>query len=293
MSTSFARKLANYVNLYPSSSNPDNPILDGCLTDSWVTVPLNRKVSRQYQEGALDFAVHYYAGSIHGAFFSSRVHVTSPSYNPVIRPWYIRAVAHLDTLMTFSTPYIDAGGAGLVITSASPLFYSRPVLTNSTFASPNSTMGLFGVLGVDLVMSRIFTLLSGSTGCAIQDDTHSVDTHRSVDTDPMCFLIDTSGLLVSHSNFLRMARQYMTTGTVTGNPGNVFIGQYEPPIGRALVNQSVIKPLVALSPDGLNQMSWFQVDDTLFNESQAIIHGDIPSSACYKGTPSYMLSKIK
>ncbi|MFQ6120282.1 MAG: cache domain-containing protein, partial [Methanosarcinales archaeon] len=63
------------------------------------------------------------------------------SYDPRKRGWYIKAVEENKTIITGM--YVDAGGAGLMITSATPV-YAR-----------NKNLSLIGVIGVDVTLETL------------------------------------------------------------------------------------------------------------------------------------------
>ena len=69
--------------------------------------------------------------------------------------------------------------------------------------------------------------LPDSTGCA-KDDVRSRERHTA------CFLIETSGLLLTHSDFLLTKEQ-------NDFNSNVFLGTKEPDLADALINDGIIK----------------------------------------------------
>ncbi|EDO46979.1 predicted protein [Nematostella vectensis] len=125
-------------------------------------------------ESLNDYVVWRYIGSGSGVFRLFPGVILAKNYDPTKRTWYQGAIDNPGN-NTLSTPYIDAFGAGLVIT-----------LSHTVTKGQGE---VFGVMGADFTL-RFFHRMLGDTYIKCKDPSFK------------CFIMDSSGFLAFHEDFL-------------------------------------------------------------------------------------------
>ena len=124
-------------------------------------------------------------GAANGLFRTMPAHVVKKRYEAAKRPWYLAAVANRDSGgaygPTISLPYLDASGAGEVIT------ISRAVTRGGTAA----TDPVAGVVGADLKLAEVQRIVNAQVPCG--------------NANVRCMLIDDTAHLVYHQDFVATA----------------------------------------------------------------------------------------
>jgi Mg-chelatase subunit ChlD len=139
---------------------------------------------------------------------------SSPNYDPSLRPWY-RLAQSTPELYTLSTPYVDASGAGLVVT------LSRAILKPTLNSVDPEDQQVAAVMGVDFRLPALQTILQASVpGCAESDSAR-------------CFLLDFSGYIVMDDDFV-----------CNNNYDTTWIGERMPEIGERLLAQELLDQTV-------------------------------------------------
>ncbi|KAI0211084.1 VWFA and cache domain-containing protein 1 [Lamellibrachia satsuma] len=105
------------------------------------------------------------------------------NYDHTVRGWYQSALAHRDVTV-LTPPYIDALGNGIVLTLCRALYQSRESGTHSTKDT------VVGVVAMDFKLANIKKMLAKLFKPCDSDETS-------------CFLVDTSGFLVYHDDFIK------------------------------------------------------------------------------------------
>ena len=127
-----------------------------------------------------------YFGSANGLWRNMPATLVRKKYEAAKRPWYLAAVANVDGLSgaygaTVSTPYLDASGAGEVVT------ISRAVTRGGTGAgSP-----VAGVVGADFKLSELQRLVGLQAPCG--------------EASVQCMLLDETAHLIFHDDFVATA----------------------------------------------------------------------------------------
>ena len=127
-----------------------------------------------------------------------------------IRPWYLLALS-TPASVVFTAPYFDNGGAGTVVTAARaivPSWASQPE----------------GVIGLDLSLRALTTLLFDRTECGLSTDAASY-----------CVLIDDGGFVVWHPSMWDAA-----------TADAAFIGQLLPQVCARRLRTSVLTHLMCV-----------------------------------------------
>ncbi|KAK3240378.1 hypothetical protein CYMTET_49776 [Cymbomonas tetramitiformis] len=201
-----------------------------------------------------------------------------PGWDPTRRPWYARGISN-EGLFAISTPYIDAGGAGLMNTVSVATYRRRDPVDGPEIQDDF----VLGVSGYDYVYPTFHDFVSSSTahingGCSAKP----VWEQTADDPEPMCFLLDTAGLLLSHSDFLVSEEDAAKSGynDVNGDIGawpisNVFIGVKEPLLATALLEAKfLVENTGVLSIDGQQLLNYFTVDETILESNGGTISGE-------------------
>ena len=141
--------------------------------DAYGTSYLNDAFRKSFAEN--DWNIGIYIGTPTGQFRVYPGGVRKKDYNPVVRPWYKRALAYPGKAV-LSAPYTDAAGAGTVVT------LSQTIHARGGSAGASGARGrIVGVVGLDFKLDHVQNLLmSGSAPgidprhCAIIDDSLKV-----------------------------------------------------------------------------------------------------------------------
>ncbi|GAB5365779.1 hypothetical protein AAMO2058_001087600 [Amorphochlora amoebiformis] len=253
-----AMGLRHFLNDESNSTNTGHPpILLVCKREA--------QKLRMYQNWTLtanhEQTVWLYYGTELGTSYVYPSNNWGSEYDPTFRPWYFRSVAS-DTTLSFSTPYIDAGGAGLV----SSVMYKIKVNTkgkngNASFPIDDRVQG---VIGYDFVFPAFINQTAQLANCSLK----RVQLAVASDPEPMCFFIDKSGMLATHSDFLVSFTEIESYPEYTGtNLGswpieNVFIGEKEPPLATALMDAGVLVRKSSLNEDKSQMLHFFSLEDT-------------------------------
>lgn len=166
-----AEELTDLVNgeTTPSDLRPRDDVL--------TSIRLSRKIEESWIESYNeDDMLWMYIGTENGMWRMYPGHNTTKTYDPVNRPWYLRAVASRTTGVTLSTPYQDASNPDIrVVTISKPMIMP-------------TTEKIDGVMGLDYKYHAFAQELR---------DTVSVCTEQGYE----CYLVDQSGMLVVHNEF--------------------------------------------------------------------------------------------
>jgi hypothetical protein len=196
------------------------------------------------------------------------------NWDPTRRPWYIRSVSN-PSVLAISSPYIDSGGAGLMNTLAKVV--AGPSL--------NGRQRIEGVASYDLLYTTSHALLPTLTSCDDVPVSHPV---RHVH----CFLLDTNGFLLVHSDFLE---QDLNADLETAEPiQNVFLGSKEPDIADVLIEAGIITQLMnKRSPTGEYTYNFYRLNSSVF-ESEPVQQGKLEGSKlkCLETNATWYMSYI-
>ncbi|XP_015599863.1 VWFA and cache domain-containing protein 1 [Cephus cinctus] len=121
--------------------------------------------------------------------------VLDSGLDPKRRAWYGKAMEHPGKLV-LSTPYLDAGGAGYIVTLSHTVYKSQNSNVPHTSSDP-----ILAVLSLDVTMGYISRLLS--------------EMYPFCDNSNVkCFLMDDKGYLISHPSLLdptsKVEQQHLT-----------------------------------------------------------------------------------
>ncbi|OWF41600.1 VWFA and cache domain-containing protein 1-like [Mizuhopecten yessoensis] len=109
------------------------------------------------------------------------VQLTS-DYDHEVRPWWRRAKAQRG-ILTMTTPYIDAWGAGLVVSICQTIYIGR-----QDGRAHTNTDDVEGVLCCDMGLSYLYRLL--------------IKLYPECKTGNTCMLVDNSGFIIIHPDFV-------------------------------------------------------------------------------------------
>ncbi|KAI0211086.1 hypothetical protein LSAT2_004101 [Lamellibrachia satsuma] len=109
--------------------------------------------------------------------------IFATNYDHTVRGWYQSALAHRDVTV-LTPPYVDALGNGIVLSLCRALYQSRDSGTHSTEDT------VVGVIAMDFKLANIKEMLAKLFKACDSKATS-------------CFLVDTSGYLVYHDDFIK------------------------------------------------------------------------------------------
>lgn len=178
---------------------------DAIRRDVWATAAAD-PFYRETADAIGQRAMWRYVATPNGVFRTYPAHPSSSNYDPRLRPWWYRALAHPGQL-ALSTPYTDASGGGIVMT-----------ISNIIRRAANDAAPLEAVTGVDFTLGNLQALLDSVADCANL-------------VPPMeCALVDSSGLIV-------LSRELLWSSET---PSDLFIGEAYPPIAKDLVRSNYL-----------------------------------------------------
>ncbi|XP_033747396.1 VWFA and cache domain-containing protein 1-like [Pecten maximus] len=138
-------------------------------------------------------------------------------YDHEKRPWWRRAKSQRE-IMTMTTPYLDAWGAGLVVTLCRTIFVGRQEGIPHTEQDD-----VEGVLGYDIGLSYLERLIN--------------EIYPECETGNTCMLVDNSGFIIIHPDFVDPNIQESERVAAVEN---IHIVQKESDIARDLIARSVM-----------------------------------------------------
>jgi hypothetical protein len=277
----YVKDMHLFMNSYAGAVNPAPVLREKCGTALKIISKWTPIVKEASVAGFHDHTVWSYFGSSSGFYHIFPGNQFGNTYDPTRRPWYARAMTfNRQYQHVVSTPYIDFGGSGLMNTFSETAWEEADLST-----SPPTVVSdkVFGVHGWDMLYSTMNdflaekTVVGGMPGCAILNLTHNVHNYKAHRGEAVCFLMDPSGLLITHPDFLIPKESAALAGYdrngIDANGEwpieNVFIGKKEPAIAKALIATGVLAPQSQASDDSSLQLSWYEVDDSKFVASGA------------------------
>ncbi|PFX25481.1 VWFA and cache domain-containing protein 1 [Stylophora pistillata] len=160
-------------------TNARNPGFKLGIRDTVRATRMVEDIWIQGSEGYMRYLVRQYIGTKNGVFLLRPGTLLAKSFDPTKRPWYNSAISNKG-LITLTTPFMDADGAGPVISVVHSLYFGKRNNTNDH---------VFGVTGADIPLSYFTRLLrDGYPECKSGNHT--------------CFLLDAAGFLILYDDFL-------------------------------------------------------------------------------------------
>ncbi|XP_071491032.1 VWFA and cache domain-containing protein 1-like [Diadema antillarum] len=164
-------------------------------------VAVTRQIEKTWMKQILnsdntEYIVRRYVATTSGAVWMYPGTLMSKTFDPARRPWYKRALDNPGKI-TLSSPYLDAGGAGYIVT------LSRVIFEGRSNGYHTETDHVVAVMGIDITLPYFYQLLT---------DTLPVCTEKHI----RCFVMDERGYLVAHPYFVEplgrgpMEKQHIT-----------------------------------------------------------------------------------
>ncbi|XP_033103553.1 VWFA and cache domain-containing protein 1-like [Anneissia japonica] len=132
-----------------------------------------------------DYIVRRYLVTITGVLRMYPGTLMDKNYEPSLRSWYVRALDN-PGLVTVSSPYLDVGGGGYVVTISHVLY------EGSSTGKHDPSDRVVAVVGIDFTIRYFYKLLL---------DTLPMCRHSTV----RCFMIDDAGYLIAHPSLVEPA----------------------------------------------------------------------------------------
>ncbi|XP_071952059.1 VWFA and cache domain-containing protein 1-like [Antedon mediterranea] len=132
-----------------------------------------------------DYIVRRYLVTLSGVLRMYPGTLLDKDYEPSQRSWYVRAIDN-PGLVTVSSPYLDVGGGGYVVTISHVLF------EGSSTGLHDPSDRVVAVVGIDFTIRYFYKLLL---------DTLPMCRHSTV----RCFMIDDAGYLIAHPSLVEPA----------------------------------------------------------------------------------------
>jgi hypothetical protein len=157
------------------------------------------------------------------------------SYDPTTRPWYLAAANNFNSdtgkyLYTFSTPYVDGGGAGEVMT------LSKGIRGSSTQLSKRD---LLAVVALDMTVTVFQEFLFDYVPACKQASSRT------------CIVINENGFVVYHKDF---------AASSSTPKEHVFLAEKHARVATWLVNEGVLTPTRCADFDASAMKSTYKVD---------------------------------
>lgn len=143
-----------------------------------------------------EYIIRRYVATTSGAVWIYPGTLMPKTFDPARRPWYKRALENPGRI-TLSSPYLDNGGAGYIVT------LSRVIFEGRSSGYHTETDHVVAVMGIDITLPYFYQLL--------------VDTLPVCEEEHIrCFVMDERGYLVAHPYFIEplgrgpMEKQHIT-----------------------------------------------------------------------------------
>jgi hypothetical protein len=283
-----------FTNRERNTINPDPIVKRSCLQSAQISGKFQKDVKEAEINRYHDGTVWSYVGFSTGTLSLYPANNWGNAYDPTRRPWYSRAIAYKGQFRyVITTPYVDAGGAGLMNSFTAAIWENQPVTQEDdgtwTYGEIEDDR-VIGVHGWDMLYPQVNAWPALFTGCMPQSETSNIYSQRADDVKPMCFLMDPAGLLLTHSDFMitEAAAAFMAGDTgVGGDTGvwpieNVFVGKKEPQLAQALLDAGFFVEHTGPDDDNDMLLSWFEADMSVL-DSDGYLSGSFGSDrTCYK-----------
>lgn len=248
--------LGNYMTKRPGSESYSK--LRSGIRDSVTATWKLDDIWLRSKTNFTQYVIWRYIGTANGVFRQTPGGALLKNYDPRKRPWYNTALLH-HGLLTLTTPYLDVGGAGEVITAARALFHGE---SNHLYRAYDEALG---VLGADFPLRYFYRLLTDAYPKCRETEDYS------------CFIIDDAGFLVMHEDFM------VPSASEEGGVENVHITEKEKHIALHMFQNGYLKKKKCRKLEDLQMQTFYEV--TLPN-------GGVDALDNVGGCNRYQLGKI-
>ncbi|XP_044742087.1 VWFA and cache domain-containing protein 1 [Chrysoperla carnea] len=193
------------------------------------------------------YAVRRYVASSGGVLQIYPGTNVQPGLDPTKRVWYQRALEHPGRVI-LTPPYLDAGGAGYIVTLSHTVYEGKRNLMHTTKDA------VFAVMGIDLTLGYFYKLIIEKIPFCKQ-------------TNVKCFLMDDKGYLISHPS--------LVDPNGRGPVEQIHIVNKESIVANDILNQKyfVKKILCNNFLDGTMQR-YYQFNTSFVGVIRNMIHGE-------------------
>lgn len=165
------------------TENIINPGLrDDIKNDVLVTLRVMNYLKRMHMnaESMKKYIIRRYVSTVNGVLQVYPGCLLDSEFEPTRRPWFLRAMEYPGRLV-ITEPYLDAGGAGYVVSVSYTIFQGRPDISERQ--TP------MAVIALDFTQGFFYKLLLDAS-------------HLCSNNNIKCFLMDDRGYLVAHPNIV-------------------------------------------------------------------------------------------
>jgi len=286
-----------FINKLPNAQNIPPFISDASYTDTQILRKLVQRVLLNDKMNHYEDVLFHFFSSETGATLEFPISDTGNDFDATQRPWYKKAKG-LSKRWKYSitNPYYSYGGAEILVGLSVVIFENQVVdflNSSQSWSFGNITNSkIWGVSALVFLYQKINNWMANIGNCSQQSLTDNVYTHQASDK-PMCFLIDESGLLITHSDFLvteQGAFAYMShffnfTGKATSewkwHLNNVFLGEKEPALAKALLDVGFLIPRSSKSVINDRMLFWFDTNHSLVQDFH-VLAGTLSDQTCYE-----------
>ncbi|XP_022802239.1 VWFA and cache domain-containing protein 1-like [Stylophora pistillata] len=237
----------------------------GLKNDIRGTVRATSKVEDLWLREKTDltqYLVWRYFGTSNGIFRFTPGTTENKLYDPRQRPWYLTALAHTG-LIALTTPYLDIGGAGVVITAG------RSLHRGESSHVHKSNDEVFGVMGADFPLTYFHRLLTDVYPKCKETKSYS------------CFVMDSAGFLIMHEDFL-------LSSATASDLQYVHITEKEKNIAEDLIKKDYLIKKQCRHLDEIQKQSFYEV-----NEDKMQKNGGVDTLRSDARCSKYQLRQIK
>ncbi|XP_074609249.1 VWFA and cache domain-containing protein 1-like isoform X2 [Acropora palmata] len=213
---------------YMRGKSEENKILKPGIRDTVIATWKAENLWLRDKTELTQYLAWRFIGTSNGVFRKTPGSVLPNQYDPRTRPWYYSALSH-SGLIVLTTPYLDVGGAGEVITLARTLYRQE------------STENVLGVVGTDFTLRYFHKLLAKVYSSC--DDTSKY----------ACFVMDNAGFLVLHATF-------MQPSVTEKDLEHVHITQKEKHIAEDLISKGFLFKKECRNVETIKKQSFYEVN---------------------------------
>nr|XP_042909818.1 VWFA and cache domain-containing protein 1 isoform X1 [Parasteatoda tepidariorum]XP_042909819.1 VWFA and cache domain-containing protein 1 isoform X2 [Parasteatoda tepidariorum] len=198
-----------------------------------------------------DYIVRRFIATSSGVFLVYPATLIDKSFDPTRRDWYIRALEHPGKII-LTSPYLDVGGAGYIITLSLTIFEGKPTALHT------SSDNVVAVMGLDFSFGYFYKFLVEKLPVCQQD--HMI-----------CFLLDDKGYLVAHPDLIDPSGR--------GPVEQQHITHKEPLVANDMLNhRNLVTKKICASYSDRTIQRFYQLNTSL----DTILSNFVPGEQCTK-----------
>ncbi|XP_055857843.1 VWFA and cache domain-containing protein CG16868 [Episyrphus balteatus] len=197
-----------------------------------------------------NYIIRRYAATISGVLQVYPGCLLATDFDPLRRPWFLKAVQHPGRIVV-TQPYLDAGGAGYIITIAHTVFEGKAnALHNSERDSP------VAVIALDVPYAFFYKII--------------LDTPLCLENNIKCILFENEGYLIAHPSMMEAV-----TATNNLRRPHEHLTHKESFLANDILNHKIlVKKLACANYQNRNLQRYYTFNTSLTEVLTNVVHGE-------------------